>query len=55
MSTFQIWIQDFIEDVNKEESKIIRFLGNITSFLFFIIKWAGIPFILYVLWTFSKL
>ncbi|WML44996.1 hypothetical protein [Neobacillus sp. PS3-40] len=55
MTTFQIWKEAFIDDVNKDDSKTILLIGNITNGLFFFIKWAGIPFMLYLLWVFSNL
>jgi hypothetical protein len=55
MSTFQIWKKAFIEDVNNENSKTIYLFGNVTNCLFDLIKWAGIPYVLYLFWKFLSL
>jgi hypothetical protein len=55
MQTFHFWKEAFIEDVNKENSKTIHIFGNITNYLFKILTWAGIPYMIYLFWTFSKM
>ena len=45
----------FVEDVNKEDSMIIELFGNIVNFLFKTLQWAGIPFVIYVLFEFAGL
>jgi hypothetical protein len=55
MTTIQSLIAEFIEDVNREDSHFLHYCENLTNFLFFIIKWGGIPFIVYVLFEFSRL
>ncbi|MCQ6277793.1 hypothetical protein [Bacillus sp. EB600] len=52
MSTIQTLLAAFIEDVNNEDGRFLQLCENITSFLFFLIKWGCIPFILYVLFAF---
>jgi hypothetical protein len=55
MQTFHLWKVAFIEDVNKENSKTIHIFGNITNYLFKILTWAGIPYMIYLIWTFSNM
>lgn len=54
MSNLQSFIQTFIDDVNCEDGFFLRLCDKITNHLFFIIKWAGIPFIVYLLVEFFK-
>lgn len=55
MSNRQTLIKAFIEDVNREDGFFLPFCNKITGFLFFLIKWAGIPFVAYLLFTLAKL
>ncbi|MBS4215994.1 MULTISPECIES: hypothetical protein [Neobacillus] len=42
---FEAWI----EDVNREDGITLQYFEKILDYLFSLIKWAGIPFILYLL------
>ncbi|WP_156351194.1 hypothetical protein [Neobacillus vireti] len=53
MSYFQLKLEAWIEDVNKEDGFTLRLFEKITNTLFFLIKWAGIPFVLYLLFEAS--
>lgn len=55
MPNKQTLIETFIEDVNREDGFFLPFCKKITDFLFFLIKWGGIPLIIYLLYTFSRL
>lgn len=55
MISFQNMMNTFLQDVNKEDSLFIQFAERTTDFLFYLIKWAGIPFIAYVLYMFLKI
>jgi hypothetical protein len=39
----------FIMDVNQENSKFLRIIEKILDKMFLLIKWSGIPFLLYLL------
>lgn len=41
-------VKTIMEDVNKEDSSILSIYTKITDTLFNLIKWAGIPFIIYL-------
>jgi hypothetical protein len=49
MVRLQLLLDHLIEDVNKEDGYTFRLFENITSFLFSLIKWAGVPFVVYLL------
>jgi hypothetical protein len=55
MSTIKTLLAAFTEDVNREDGRFLQVCENITSVLFFMIKWGGIPFVLYILFVFSRL
>lgn len=55
MSAIQNFLAAFIEDVNREDGRFLQICESLTNFLFFMIKWGGIPFFLYVLFSFSRL
>jgi hypothetical protein len=54
MLNFQVKLEAFIEDVNREDSLTLHVFEKITDSLFFLIKWAGIPFVLYLLFEISR-
>ncbi len=49
MTAIQTIITAFIEDVNREDGFFLQTCGNITHFLFSIIKWTCVPFTFYLL------
>lgn len=55
MTNLQMKLEAFIEDVNQEESRTLQVFENILNMMFFLVKWAGIPFICYLLYEFSRL
>ncbi|WML53776.1 hypothetical protein RCG17_03630 [Neobacillus sp. PS3-12] len=55
MPTIQTLIAAFIEDVNREDGRFLHYCESTTNFLFFLIKWGGIPFIFYILYEFTRL
>jgi hypothetical protein len=54
MSNLQLKLEAWIEDVNREDGLTLRIFEKILGAMFFLIKWAGIPFVFYlvfeVLW-----
>jgi len=54
MSNLQLKLEAFIDDVNREDGLTLRLFGKITDTMFFLIKWAGIPFILYLLFMITS-
>ncbi|MDP4083577.1 MAG: hypothetical protein Q8934_03070 [Bacillota bacterium] len=55
MSTIQQVMEAFIKDVNTDDGVFVRSAEYITNCLYFIIKWAGIPFVLYLLFEFFRM
>ncbi|MGX6444074.1 hypothetical protein ACWM35_12735 [Neobacillus sp. K501] len=54
MSKLKVTINEIIDDVNKEDGKIIGFFEKMTDSMFFLIRWGGIPFVIYLLFTVAK-
>jgi hypothetical protein len=54
MSNLQAKIEAIIEDVNQEDGLIITAFEKILECLFFLIKWGGIPLVIYLLVSFSS-
>ncbi|WHY84306.1 hypothetical protein QNH39_16755 [Neobacillus novalis] len=54
MSYFQLKLEAWIEDVNREDGFTLRLFEKITDTMFFLIKWAGIPFVLYLFIEISR-
>ncbi|WP_157273145.1 hypothetical protein [Neobacillus bataviensis] len=54
MSNLQLKLEAFIDDVNREDSLTLRFMEKITDTMFFLIKWAAIPFAIYLLFVISS-
>jgi hypothetical protein len=55
MLNLKLRLEAFIEDVNQEDGITLRLFEKVTDSLFFLIKWAGIPFILYLLFEVTRL
>ncbi|MED4204078.1 hypothetical protein [Neobacillus mesonae] len=49
MSNLQTKLELWIADVNQEDSNTLKLFAKITDTMFSMIKWAGIPFVLYLL------
>jgi hypothetical protein len=49
MSNLQAKFEAILEDVNKEDGLIITAFEKILASQFFLIKWGGIPLVLYLL------
>jgi hypothetical protein len=49
MENFQLKLAAFIEDVNQEDGYTLQLFAKLTTFMFSLIKWAGIPYVLYLL------
>ncbi|MCM3724247.1 hypothetical protein FB550_10286 [Neobacillus bataviensis] len=54
MSNFKLKLEAFIEDVNKEDGYTLQLFEKLTNTMFSLIKWAGIPFVLYLLFEISR-
>lgn len=55
MLNLQMKLEAFIEDVNKEDSLTLKIFEKILGSMFFLIKWAGIPFVAYLLFEAMRL
>ncbi len=55
MAQIQTMFKAFIADVNDENGVFQQFSEGTTQFLFFLIKWVGIPFFIIVLIAFIQL
>lgn len=54
MAKLKVNFNEIMEDVNKEDGIIIGFFEKITENMFFLIKWGGIPFVMYLLLSVLK-
>lgn len=54
MSNLQAKFEAIIEDVNQEDGFIITAFEKILDGLFFLIKWGGIPLVIYLLVSISS-
>jgi hypothetical protein len=54
MLNLQAKFEAIINDVNQEDGVILRLFEKITDTLFFLIKWGGIPMVIYLLFSVSK-
>ena len=54
LSNLHLKLAAFIEDVNQENSLTLRLFEKITDRMFLLIKWAGIPFVLYLFIEISR-
>ncbi|WP_157081361.1 hypothetical protein [Neobacillus soli] len=54
MSNIQLKFEAWMEDVNKEDSHTLRLFEKIINTLFSLIKWAGIPFVFYLLFELAR-
>ena len=49
MANLQLKLEAWMEDVNREDGFTLQLFEKILDTLFFLIKWAGIPFVIYLL------
>jgi hypothetical protein len=54
MSNLQVKLEAWIDDVNRENSITLQLIEKFLDGMFFLIKWAGIPFVVYLLFEISK-
>ncbi|MEH7014382.1 hypothetical protein V7087_26835 [Neobacillus niacini] len=54
MSNLQGKFESIIDDVNQEDGLIISTFEKILDSLFFLIKWGGIPLVIYLLVALSR-
>jgi hypothetical protein len=54
MLNLQAKIDAIIEDVNQEDGFIPQLFEKITNSLFFLIKWGGIPMVVYLFLAVSR-
>lgn len=54
MSNLQAKISAIMDDVNQEDGFILGIFEKMTDSMFFLIKWGGIPLIIYLLMEVSR-
>ncbi|GHH98317.1 hypothetical protein [Neobacillus kokaensis] len=54
MSNLQSKLELWINDVNQEDGITLSLFAKITDTMFSLIKWAGIPFVLYLLFEIAR-
>jgi hypothetical protein len=54
MSNIQAKFEAIIEDVNQEDGLIITAYEKILDGLFFLIKWGGIPLVIFLFFSISS-
>ncbi|MBV7508093.1 hypothetical protein KW850_23015 [Bacillus sp. sid0103] len=54
MSNLQVKLEAWIDDVNREDGFTLQLFAKFLDGMFFLIKWAGIPFVVYLLFEISK-
>jgi hypothetical protein len=54
MSYLQVKLEAWIDDVNREDGYTLQLVEKFLNAMFFLIKWAGIPFVVYLLFEISK-
>jgi hypothetical protein len=54
MSYLQVKFEAWIDDVNREDGYTLQLVEKFLNAMFFLIKWAGIPFVVYLLFEISK-
>ncbi|WP_187373176.1 hypothetical protein [Bacillus rubiinfantis] len=53
MATLRTMLEYWIEDVNQEDGVTLQLFARITEKMFVLIKWFGIPFVVYLLFVSS--
>lgn len=54
MLNLQSKLEAWIDDVNREDGLTLRVFEKFLDVMFLLIKWAGIPFVVYLLFEISK-
>ncbi|MEH7300713.1 hypothetical protein [Neobacillus drentensis] len=54
MSKLQLMLEAWVEDVNQEDSLTLQLFEKILETMFLLIKWGGIPFVLYLLFEIAR-
>jgi hypothetical protein len=54
MLNLQLKLEAWINDVNREDGLTLQTFEKILNVMFYLIKWAGIPFVVYLLFEISK-
>ena len=54
MSYLQVKLEAWIDDVNREDGYTLQLVEKFLNTMFFLIKWAGIPFVVYLLFEISR-
>jgi hypothetical protein len=54
MSNLQLKLEAWLEDVNQEDGVTLRLFEKILDMMFFLIKWAGLPFVIYLFLIITK-
>jgi hypothetical protein len=54
MSYLQLKLEAWIDDVNREDSITLQLFEKFLNLMFIFIKWAGIPFVVYLLFEISR-
>jgi len=54
MAMIKIVVEAVLEDVNQEDGYTLRLFEKFTNSLFSLIKWGGIPFVIYLLIEISR-
>lgn len=55
MGKITLFFNGFRDDINKEDSVVVKYFGGMTNLLFLAIKWLGIPFFVYTILQFINL
>ncbi|MEH7075407.1 hypothetical protein [Neobacillus drentensis] len=54
MSYLKVKAEAWIDDVNREDGYTLQLFEKFLNAMFFLIKWAGIPFVVYLLFEISN-
>jgi hypothetical protein len=54
MDNLQLKFEAWLDDVNREDGFTLQLFEKFLESMFFLIKWAGIPFVIYLLFEISK-
>lgn len=54
MNNLQVKLEAWIDDVNREDGLTLQVFEKFLDTMFFLIKWAGIPLVVYLLFEISK-
>ncbi|MDQ1145409.1 hypothetical protein QE429_002236 [Bacillus sp. SORGH_AS 510] len=55
MPKLQVKLEAWVEDVNQEDGFTLQLFEKIVETMFNLIKWTGIPFVLYLLFEMARL